>query len=53
MKKYYTTTEISQLLGVTAAAVNKWINDGELFSYKTPGGHNRIRKDILLDFMKY
>jgi len=51
MKKYYTTTEISNLLGVTTASINTWINSGELKSFKTPGGHNRIRSDILLNFL--
>ena len=51
MKKHYTTTEISKLLGVTAATINGWINSGAMRSFKTPGGHNRIRQDVLLDFL--
>lgn len=51
MKRHYTTTEISKLLGVTTATINGWINSGELRSFKTPGGHNRIRQDLLLDFL--
>lgn len=52
MKRHYTTTEISNLLGVTTATINGWINSGELDSFKTPGGHNRIRYDVLLEFLK-
>lgn len=52
MEKHYTTTEIGDLIGVTAATINGWINSGELQAFKTPGGHNRIRQDILLDFLK-
>lgn len=51
MTQYYTTTKISELLGVTAATVNGWINNGELNAFKTPGGHNRISKEILLEFL--
>ncbi|MBN2406597.1 MAG: response regulator [Elusimicrobia bacterium] len=51
MKNYYTTTEISKLLGVTTATVNGWINSKDLPAFKTPGGHNRIRQDILLEFL--
>lgn len=51
MNKHYTTTEISKLLGVTAATINGWINSNDLGSFKTPGGHNRIRQDRLLDFL--
>ncbi|MCP4649794.1 MAG: response regulator [PVC group bacterium] len=51
MKNHYTTTEVSKLLGVTTATVNSWINQGALPSFKTPGGHNRIRQDHLLGFL--
>ena len=51
MKNHYTTTQISKLLGVTTATINSWINLGELISFKTPGGHNRIRQDHLLEFL--
>lgn len=51
MKKHYTTTEIGILLGVTTATINGWINSGKLSAFKTPGGHNRIRQDVLLDFL--
>ena len=52
MKKYYTTTEISELLGVTAATVNKWIKEGDLPAFKTPGGHHRIKDTLLINFMQ-
>lgn len=51
MKKYYRTIEISNLLGVTSATVNTWINSGELLSYKTIGGHNRINGDVFFEFL--
>ena len=52
MNTYYTTTQISKMLGVTTATVNEWINSGKLESFKTPGGHNRVREDLLLNFLK-
>jgi len=51
MKVSYTTSEISELLGVTVAAVNNWINAGKLKSFKTPGGHNRITQENLIEFL--
>ena len=40
------------MLGVTTATVNEWINSGKLGSFRTPGGHNRVREDLLLNFLK-
>ena len=46
-KKYYTTHEVANLVGVTSTTIIKWIKDGKIFAYKTLGGHRRIgRSDI-------
>lgn len=47
-----TTHEISQLLGVSAGATIKWIEKGLLPSFRTPGGHRRVVKEDLLDFLR-
>ena len=33
-------------------SVNRWIYSGKLKSYKTPGGHKKIKQDDLIEFMK-
>lgn len=51
-KKYYTTHEVANLLGVSAQTIIKWIKDGKIFAYKTLGGHRRIGRseiDKLID----
>jgi excisionase family DNA binding protein len=37
---------------VSRFTVLKWVRDGKLKSYTTPGGHHRIERDDLLDFLK-
>ncbi|MFC2091377.1 response regulator [Elusimicrobiota bacterium] len=50
-KKTYSTADISKLLDVYPATVAKWIDKGELKAYVTPGGHRKVKKMDLLDFM--
>lgn len=37
-----TTGEVADACGVTLAAVKKWIKQGKLQAYQTPGGHFRV-----------
>lgn len=48
----YTTYQVSQFCRVRLPTVIKWINDGKLAAYKTPGGHRRINKPDLVNFLK-
>lgn len=48
----YTTYQVSQFCRVRLPTVIKWINDGKLAAYKTPGGHRRIKKQDLVNFLK-
>lgn len=47
-----TTTEIANLCAVDPTTVLYWIKAGKLKSYHTPGGHNRVLKEDLWDFIK-
>ena len=47
-----TSYEASQLLQMDPTSVVKWVNDGILPAFRTPGGHRRIRAADLLAFMK-
>lgn len=52
MGKTYTTFEISQYLNVFMSTVAKWIDDGKLNAFRTPGGHRRVTRADLLQFLK-
>jgi len=51
-KTIYTTHEVSRLLHVNPRSVINWIEQSLLQSYRTPGGHRRIRHDDLLAFLR-
>ena len=51
-KSIYTTHEVSRLLHVNPRSVINWIEQSLLPSYRTPGGHRRIRHDDLLAFLR-
>src|SRR5438552_9642495 len=51
-KTIYTTHEVSRLLQVNPRSVINWIEQSLLPSYRTPGGHRRIRHDDLLAFLR-
>ena len=51
-KTIYTTHEVSRLLQVYPRSVINWIDQRLLSSYRTPGGHRRIRREDLLSFVR-
>src|SRR5438876_12215347 len=51
-KSIYTTHEVSRLLHVNPRSVINWIEQNLLTSYRTPGGHRRIRREDLLAFVR-
>src|SRR5215471_2473330 len=51
-KRIYTTYEVARLLHVSPRAVINWIEQNLLSSYRTPGGHRRIRREDLLAFLR-
>src|SRR5262245_25482299 len=51
-KTIYTTHEVSHLLQVNPRSIINWIEQDLLPSYRTPGGHRRIRHDDLLAFLR-
>lgn len=46
-----TSSEVGDLLQVNASSVKKWVDDGLLVAFRTPGGHRRIRIPDLVAFM--
>lgn len=49
---FFTTFEISEICGVNPTTVQNWVKSKKLKAFKTPGGHRRVRKEDLIDFMK-
>ena len=46
-----TSYQVGALLQVNPSSVNKWIADGRIPAYRTPGGHRRIRATDLMAFL--
>ena len=49
--KLFTSTEVGELLQMNASSVKKWIDDGLIRAFRTPGGHRRIRGSDLILFL--
>ncbi|MFA6450002.1 MAG: helix-turn-helix domain-containing protein [bacterium] len=48
MKQILTTTDVAKLLGLHVNTLKNWVRDGKLPSFRTIGGHYRIRVDELV-----
>jgi excisionase family DNA binding protein len=48
--RYFTSHEVGDILQVTPSSVVKWINEGLLNAFRTPGGHRRISASELVRF---
>jgi len=46
-----TSYQVGQLLQVNPSSVNKWVKDGRIPAFRTPGGHHRIRASDLITFL--
>jgi excisionase family DNA binding protein len=46
-----TTFKIARLLDVSDQSVANWIDSGGLKADRTPGGHRRVERDDLVDFL--
>jgi excisionase family DNA binding protein len=52
LRRYLTTGEVGEMLEVSPAAIKKWIQQGKLSAFRTPGGHFRILADEFERFQK-
>lgn len=50
--RLFTSSEVGALLQVNASSVKKWIDEGRLTAFRTPGGHRRVRATDLVDFLE-
>ena len=46
-----TSHEVGGLIQVNPTSVNKWVGDGLIPAFRTPGGHRRIRAIDLISFL--
>jgi excisionase family DNA binding protein len=47
-----TSYQVGSLLQVNPSSVNKWVKDGRIPAFRTPGGHRRIRAADLVLFLQ-
>jgi excisionase family DNA binding protein len=47
-----TTRETARLLGVAVSTAQLWIESGALASWKTPGGHRRVKLSSVMELQK-
>jgi excisionase family DNA binding protein len=51
-ERTYTTHDIARFCDVYPSSVVRWIGEGKLKSYETPGGHQRVGREDLIAFLK-
>ncbi len=51
-KYVYTTGELASLLHIHQTTVIDWAKKGLIKSYRTPGGHRRVERASVIDFLK-
>ena len=52
MKDIFTTYEIAKLCNADITTIKNWINAEKLKAYKTPGGHRRVKREDLMEFLQ-
>jgi len=52
MKQSFSTSEVAKYCHVTADTIRKWADAGRITVFKTPGGHRRIRREDLVQFLR-
>jgi len=54
-KDYFTTNDLAKICGVNIASIKNWVKAGKFGTggtFRTPGGHLRIRRSAAQDFMR-
>ena len=46
-----TSYQVGELLQVNPSSINKWVKEGRIPAFRTPGGHHRIRAGELVKFL--
>ncbi len=51
-RTYLTTHDVARLVGASPSTVLTWVDRGWLAAHRTPGGHRRIHRGALADFLR-
>ncbi len=51
-RKKLTTVQIANMIGVSDQSISNWIDAGQLYAERTPGGHRRVEREDLIKFLK-
>jgi len=51
-ERVFTTVDVAKLCKVSLRTVIRWVDEGKLPSFRTPGGHRRVREEDLMKFME-
>jgi len=52
-ERVYTTVDLAKVCKVSLRTVIRWVDEGKLTSFRTPGGHRRVREEDLLKFLDH
>lgn len=52
-ERVYTTVDLAKVCRVSLRTVIRWVDEGKLSSFRTPGGHRRVREQDLLKFLDH
>jgi excisionase family DNA binding protein len=50
-ERVYTTVDLAKVCKVSLRTAIRWVDEGKLTSFRTPGGHRRVREADLLKFL--
>jgi len=52
-ERVYTTVDLAKVCKVSLRTVIRWVDEGKLTSFRTPGGHRRVREEDLVKFLDH
>lgn len=50
-KEIFTTFEVAKICCANITSIKNWIERGKLRAFRTPGGHYRVERAVLIDFL--
>jgi excisionase family DNA binding protein len=51
-RTYLTTHQVARMVGASPSTVLSWVDRGWLPAHRTPGGHRRIERQALVEFLR-
>jgi excisionase family DNA binding protein len=51
-ERLYTTVDVAKVCSVSLRTIIRWVDEGRLPSFRTPGGHRRVREEDLRGFLE-